>query len=68
MRLTQPPLQPFTDPSFYLLVRNEAAMFDIAVGFTHRSQKRNFIRCVAKIDVVWKPIDSLEHLFFNAHG
>jgi hypothetical protein len=67
LRLTQPPLQPFIDASFHLLVRDDAAVFDVVFSFSHRGEKCDFICRIAIINVVWKSIDRLKNLFFNAH-
>jgi hypothetical protein len=43
-------------------------LLDVTLGFTHGGEKCNFIGSVTVIDVIWKPVDRLENLFFNAHG
>jgi hypothetical protein len=40
---------------------------DVTLGLTHGGEKCNFIGGVTVIDVIWKPVDRLENLFFNAH-
>ena len=42
-------------------------MFDVVFSFSHRCEKCDFICRIAIIDVVWKSIDRLKNLFFNAH-
>ena len=54
---------PFTDPGFHLLVRDEATLLDV----THSGEECNFLRGVTVIDVIWKPVNRLEDLFFDAH-
>jgi hypothetical protein len=49
-----------TDASFHLLVRDGATLLDVTLGLTHGG--------VTVIDVIWKPVDRLENLLFNAHG
>jgi hypothetical protein len=58
---------PFIDASFHLLVRDDTALFDVVFSFSHRCEKCDFICRIAIIDVVWKSIDRLKNLFFNAH-
>jgi hypothetical protein len=50
-----------------LLVRNDAALFNISLGFTHGGEKCNFIGGVTVIDVIWEPIDRVKNLIFNTH-
>ena len=42
-------------------------MFDVVFSFSHRCEKCDFICRIAIINVVWKSIDRLKNLFFNAH-
>src|SRR5882762_9028886 len=56
---------PFIDPSFHLLVRDDTAAFDIKFGLSDGGEKSNFVRGIAIIDVVRKPIDRLKNLFFD---
>jgi len=58
---------PFTDPSFHLLVRDEATLLDVALGFTHGGEKCNFLGGVTVIDIVRQPVDCLKNLIFNTH-
>jgi hypothetical protein len=43
-----------TDANFHLLVRDDAAVFDVVFSFSHRGEKCDFICRIAIIDVVWK--------------
>jgi hypothetical protein len=45
-----------------LLVRDEATLLDV----THGGEECNFLRGVTVIDVIWKPVNRLEDLFFDA--
>lgn len=58
---------PFIEASFHLLVRDDAAVFDVVFSFSHRREKCDFICRIAIINVVRKSIDRLKNLFFNAH-
>ena len=51
-----------------MLVGDEPALFDVALGFAHRGEKCNFISGVAIIDVVRKAVDRLKNLIFNTHN
>jgi hypothetical protein len=46
-----------------LLVRDEATLLDV----THGGEECNFLRGVTVNDVIWKPVNRLEDLFFDAH-
>ena len=58
----------FVDASFHLLVRDDAAVFDIVFCFSHCGEKCDFICRIAIIDVVWKSINRLKNLFLDAHA
>jgi len=51
-----------------LLVRDDAALFNISLGFAHGGEKCDLVRDISVIDIVWKPVDRLKNLFLNAHG
>jgi hypothetical protein len=59
---------PFTDTGVHLLVRNNAALFDIALRLAHCSEKRDFVSSVTIIDVVRQSVDCLKDRLFNTHG
>jgi hypothetical protein len=46
-----------------LLVRDETTLLDV----THGGEECNFLRGVTVNDVIWKPVNRLEDLFFDAH-
>jgi len=58
---------PFTDSALHLLVGDEPALFDVALGFAHGGQKRDFVGDVPIINVIWKAIYGLKDLILNAH-
>jgi hypothetical protein len=51
----RPLRSPFIDASFHLLVRDDAALFDIALRLAHCGEKSDFVSSVTVIDVIWKP-------------
>jgi hypothetical protein len=59
---------PLTDASFHLLVRDDASLLDVALGFSHSGEKCNFLGGVTVIAVIRQPVDRLKNLIFNAHG
>ena len=59
---------PFIDASFHLLVRDDAAVFDVVFSFSHRGEKCDFICRIAKIDVVRQSVNRLKNLLFNTHA
>jgi len=42
-------------------------LFDVALGFAHGGQKRDFVGDVPIINVIWKAIYGLKDLILNAH-
>jgi hypothetical protein len=50
-----------------VLVRDEALGVNIQLGFAHRSEQRDFVRDVAVVDVIWKPLNSLKNSVLDAH-
>jgi len=42
-------------------------VFDVVFSFPHGGEECNFLRGVTVIDVIWKPVNRLEDLFFDAH-
>jgi hypothetical protein len=57
----------FTDPNFHLLIRDEAAVFDVVFSFSHSGEKCDLVGDFLVIGIVRQPVNRLKNLIFNAH-
>jgi len=43
-------------------------LLNVVLGFTHGGKKCNFLGGITVIHIIWKPVNSLQDLFFDAHN
>src|SRR5712671_7063486 len=59
---------PLADAALHLLIGNETTFLNVFFCFPNRRKKGDFLRYIPIICVLGEPLNSLEHLFLNAHG
>ncbi len=65
-RSVQISFRSFTDPSFHLLVGDQAIVCDVLLGFANRGKEGDLFGNVTKVRIRRKAVDRFENLFLDA--